>query len=100
MGVDITSALLDILNNNGDLFINDHTDLVMILKIRKPTFSLQFHPISLSIVIYKTSSRVLVNRRRIVMLVIVGNFQSVFVLGLSIFNNIITIHEVDHFMNL
>lgn len=53
MGVDISSALLDILNNKGDLSIINRTDLVMISKIRKPTSPLQFRPISLSNVIYK-----------------------------------------------
>lgn len=64
LGSDIFAHLLDVLNNGGDFPILCHTDLVMIPKVRKPSSPLQFRPISLSNVIYKILSKVIVNRMR------------------------------------
>ena len=57
-----------------------------------------FRPISLCNVIYKIMSKVLVNRLKKILLSIIDESQSAFVVGRMIFDNIIVTHEIIHAM--
>ena len=60
MGDTIVLAVLDFLNNGNMLPEINHTNIVLIPKIRNPMKMSDFRPISLCNVIYKIISKVLV----------------------------------------
>ena len=62
MGDTIVLAVLDFLNNGNMLPEINHTNIVLIPKIRNPMKMSDFRPISLCNVIYKIISKVLANR--------------------------------------
>ena len=62
MGDTIVLAVLDFLNNGNMLPEINHTNIVLIPKIRNPVKMSDFRPISLCNVIYKIISKVLANR--------------------------------------
>ena len=62
MGDTIVLAVLDFLNNGNMLPEINHTNIVLIPKIRNSVKMSDFRPISLCNVIYKIISKVLANR--------------------------------------
>lgn len=84
----MTKALFDILNNGADVTALNYMNLVLIPKKRKLTNFLEFQPISLSNVIYKIMSKVLVNRLKPVMPIVISNSQCAFVHCRSIFDKL------------
>ena len=62
MGDTIVLAVLDFLKNGNMLPEINHTNIVLIPKIRNPMKMSDFRPISLCNVIYKIISKVLANR--------------------------------------
>ena len=86
VGESVTNAVLDYFNSGViDLAIN-HTDIVLIPKIKSPEKMSDFRPISLCNVIYKIISKVLANR---ILPSIITLTQSAFVLGRLITDNVL-----------
>lgn len=74
------------------------TVLVLIPKIEKPNLVSQFRHISLCNVIYKSVSKIVVNRLKPFLDGLVSSFQSSFVLGRHIQNNVVVAKELFHIM--
>lgn len=76
----------------------DETNIVLIPKKKNPTNMTESRPISLCNVIYKIVSKVLANRLKNVLNIIISEMQSVFVLGKLITDNIMMSYEIMHYM--
>ncbi|CAN6541494.1 unnamed protein product [Malus baccata var. baccata] len=74
----------------------NHTNLVLIPKVKCPKNMAQFRPIALCNVIYKIIAKLVTNRLKSVMPKIIGEYQSAFVAGKQIQDNILVVHEVLH----
>jgi len=70
--------------------------IALMSKIGNPSQTHQFRPINLCSIIYKTISKILVNRLRPLLNKIVSPVQSAFVPGRAIYDNILIIHEIMH----
>ena len=81
LGKDIIKVIVDSLNNNSQLSKINHTNVVLIPKVKSPCSHKDFRLISLCNVIYKIISKILANRLKEVLNDIIGQHQSVFVLG-------------------
>ncbi|KAL3819736.1 hypothetical protein ACJIZ3_005641 [Penstemon smallii] len=95
---DVISATLDFLNNQNFHEDSNFTHVVLIPKCKSPTSITQFRPISLCNVIYKLSSKVIVNRLKPIMNSIISESQSAFVPSRLITDNVLAAFEVSHFM--
>lgn len=58
-----------------------------------------YHPISLCNILYKLISKILANRLRILLLVLILESQSIFVSGRQNTDNIIISYEIIHFLS-
>ncbi|KAM1376755.1 hypothetical protein PS1_038740 [Malus domestica] len=74
----------------------NHTNLVLILKMKCPKNMSQYKPIALCNVIYKIIAKVLTNRLKRVMPKVIGENQSAFVARKQIQDNILVVHEALH----
>jgi len=75
--------------------------IALIMKTNSPTQTSYYRPISLYSTIYKTISKFLVNRLRPLLDRLISPFQSSFIYGRPIYDNILLTHEVMHkFKNL
>jgi len=77
----------------------NQTDICLIPKINNPEFVNQFRPISLCNTIYKVVSKVVVERLKEYIPCLVSPFQTGFVPGRSIHENIVVAQELVHSMN-
>ncbi|KAK8684254.1 hypothetical protein V6N13_040284 [Hibiscus sabdariffa] len=96
LGDDFVSLCLDLLRGLADMASVNETIIVFIPKVDKPTSMRQLRPISLCTVIYKTVSKVLVNRMKSVLPSCILNTQAAFVQGRAITDNILVAHEIVH----
>ena len=99
MGDDVVIAVLDFLNNVDMLPKINHTNIVLISKVKNLEKMSDFRPISLCNMIYKIMSKVLANRLKQVLPYIVSPTQSAFVLGRLIIDNVLVAYETLHTMH-
>jgi hypothetical protein len=74
------------------------TDICLILKVERPEYIQQFRPISLCNTIYKIVSKVMTNRIKSIIIVVVSPHYTGFILGRSIHENIVVAQEMAHSM--
>ena len=96
MGESVIIDVLDFLNNGNMLPDINHTNIVLIPKVKNPERMSEFRPISLCNVIYKIISKVLANRLKQVLPQIISPTQSAFVSGRLITNNVLVAYETLH----
>ena len=99
VGDTVVLAVLDFLNNGNMLPEINHTNIVLIPKIRNPVKMSNFRLISLCNVIYKIISEVLANILKYVLPQIISPTQGAFVLGRLITNNVLVAFETLHTMH-
>lgn len=76
------------------------TLIVLIPKVSAPETVTQFHPISLCTVPYKLLTKVIINRLKPVMPMLVAQNQTSFVGGRNIMDNVVVAQEVVHSMRI
>ncbi|KAM6541640.1 hypothetical protein CsatB_006087 [Cannabis sativa] len=96
---DKVPGLDDCLNKGVD-FLDINTTLIALIPKKQHASSLKyFWPISLCTTMYKVISKVLANRLKLVLDNIISPFQSAFISGRIIFDNILIAQEIIHAIN-
>ncbi|XP_075499819.1 uncharacterized protein LOC142538372 [Primulina tabacum] len=98
IGNDVTQATLLILNEQKDLFDWNATLITLIPRIQEPLSLKDFRPISLCNTCYKILSRAITNRFRPVLDKVIDHFQSAFIPGRLILDNVIVGFECMHWI--
>ena len=99
VGPEVYEAALYFLNTSFmDGSINA-TNIALIPKVKSPMSVTDFRPISLCNVVYKIISKVLANRLKVVLPSVISPYQSAFIPGRLITDNVIAIYETLHTMH-
>jgi hypothetical protein len=99
VGLNVTRAVLHVLNEGSfDAAINA-TNVCLIPKVAAPTRVTEYRPISLCNVLYKIVSKVLANRLKLVLPHIMSQEQSAFIPRRLITDNILVAFETLHTMD-
>lgn len=96
VGDQTTEACLQILNNGVSLDEVNNTIIHLIPKLSNPSSPSDYRPLSLCNVLYKINVKVLANRLKVILPVIILEEQSTFVLNRKISNNTMIASEVFH----
>jgi hypothetical protein len=99
VGSDVIAAILDCLRSGRILKSLNTTNIALIPKVSKAESLAQFRPISLCNVVYKMISKVLANIMKSILLVIISDYQSAFVPGRLITDNVFVAFEAMHYLN-
>lgn len=94
----VTKATLDVLNNGASLEEWNQTLVTLIPKVKEPNTIQQYRPISLCNVSYKIITRAITNRLKSFTNDIIDPFQSAFIPGIAITDNIIIGYECMHWL--
>lgn len=98
VGRDVTKEVLSILNEGGPLNDWNETIVTLIPKIKAPMTMKDYRPISLCNICYKIVARALTNKLRPILKCTVNEFQSAFIPGRLISDNIILGFEALHWI--
>ncbi|WOH05102.1 hypothetical protein DCAR_0624515 [Daucus carota subsp. sativus] len=96
----VSKAMLDSLNENVELESINSTLVTLIPKVKEPRVVGDFRPISLCNVLYKVISKVLINRLKPILPLIINGTQSAFVPGRLITDNASIAYECLHHLRL
>ena len=99
VGDNVVTVVLDHLNSGVMGLDINHTNIVLIPKIKFPKRMSDFRPISLCNVIYKIISKVLANRLKQILPYVISSTHGAFVLGRFITDNVLVAYEVLHSMH-
>jgi len=100
IGTDVSTSILNILNNqfNPDCF--NKTFICLIPKINSPNVASDFRPIALCNVMLKIITKTIANRIKPILSYIISPYQSAFVPGRLITNNVLLAFETFHKLHL
>ena len=98
VGEDVICKVLNFLNGVGNIGDVNQTHIVLIPKKKHCESPDDFRPISLCNVIYKIVAKVLANRLKLVLPVVVHESQSGFVPGRLITDNVLVAYECFHYL--
>lgn len=98
VGTSFVSTCLHILNNDGDPTPLNHTFIVLIPKTKRPTKPSEFRPISLCNVICRVISKVIANRLKSLLNLVISPNQSAFIPNRLITDNAMIAFETFHYM--
>ena len=93
---DLFNCVLEFFVSGKILKEINHTFIALIAKTSSPSQISHFRPISLCSTIYKIILKILVNRMRPLLDRLISPFQSAFIPGRSIHDNILLTHEIMH----
>jgi hypothetical protein len=99
VGASVCDFVKNVWRSPSDIAMVNQTDICLIPKVDQPELISQFRPISLCNTIYKIVSKVIVTRLKIVIPKLVSPFQTGFVPGRNIHENIIVAKEMVHTMH-
>jgi hypothetical protein len=99
VGEDVCNNVLNVLNSGVMNVGLNFTHIALVPKIKAPVKVTDFRPISLCNVVYKLISKVLANRLKVWLPKIISPFQSAFIQGRLITDNIIAAYETLHTMH-
>ena len=99
VGDNVIATGLDFFNFGNMVPKINYTHIVLIPKVKSPEKMSDFRPISLFNVIYNIVSKVLANRLKQILPLLISPTQSVVVLGLLITDNVLVAYEVLHTMH-
>ncbi|KAF7143851.1 hypothetical protein RHSIM_Rhsim05G0174100 [Rhododendron simsii] len=98
VGDDVTLAVQSFFQSGHLLKSLNHTQIVLIPKVKTPMQVSQFRPISLCNVFYKIIAKAFANRLRSILPALISKNQSAFVKNRQITDNILVAHEVVHYL--
>ena len=99
VGNDVIVAVLDFLNSGIMIPDINYTHIILIPKVKSLERISDFRPISLCNVIYKIISKAMANRLKQILPQLIAPFQSAFVPGRLIIDNILVAYETLHAMH-
>ena len=98
MGEDVTEAVLSCLTSGVIPPSINQTFITLIPKVKGPTNVSEYHPISFCIIIYKLVSKVIANKLKGVLPLIISESQSAFQSDKTISDNTLVAFETLHHM--
>ncbi|XP_062005779.1 uncharacterized protein LOC133722953 [Rosa rugosa] len=99
VGSDVVSAVQSFLTSGQLLGEINFTHICLIPKVKNPESVADLRPIALCNVIYKICSKVIANRLKKILDVIISPFQSAFIRGRLITDNTLIANEVSHYIH-
>ncbi|KAK2647852.1 hypothetical protein Ddye_015341 [Dipteronia dyeriana] len=99
VGDDVTRTCLGILNGSSPVREFNDTNVVLILKVKNLVELKDFRSISLCSVVYKIITKAMATRLKSILPEIISPYQSAFVPGRQIFDNVLVAFEIQHSIN-
>lgn len=94
MAEDVTNVVKEFMENGKLLGEVNTITIVVIPKVQNPIFASQYRPISCCNIIYKVISKVLCNRLKRVLPILINKTQAAFVEGRSMIHNVLIFHGI------